>query len=630
MIRSHSLFRSANKWLDLQNQARTASWNARLRELARHRHFQEALNLYCQMLASGDSPNAFTFPFAFKSCASMSLPLAGTQLHGHVIKTGCELEPFVQTSLISMYCKCSIVDSARKVFDENPHSRSLTVCHNALIAGYSLNSRFSDVVLLFRKMRKEGVSVNAVTMLGLIPVCTGPIHLGFGTCLHGCGVRLGLDGDLSVGNCLLTMYVRCGSVDFGRKFFDGMPEKGLITWNAMISGYAQNGLAGQVLDLYRKMEFMGVVPDPVTLVSVLSSCAHLGAHTVGREVEQRIILSGFRLNPFLKNALINMYARCGNLVKARAIFDFDFGEKNIISWTAIIGGYGMHGEGEVAVQLFDEMISAGERPDGAAFVSVLSACSHAGLTEKGLHYFTAMERDYGLQPGPEHYSCVVDLLGRAGRLEEARKLIGSMTVEPDGAVWGALLGACKIHRNVELAELAFEKVIELEPTNIGYYVLLSNIYSDAENMEGVMRVRLMMRDRKLKKEPGYSYVEYQGRIHLFLVGDRTHPQAQELYRTLSVLEDIINRRRNDKDQERRNEGLMTGIGVHSEKLAIAFGLINTIPGTEITVIKNLRVCGDCHLFLKLVSEIVDRQLVVRDATRFHHFKNGACSCKDYW
>lgn len=629
MTRPHPLFPYANKWLDLQNT--TASWNARLRELARQRHFQEALNLYCQMLASGDSPNAFTFPFAFKSCASLSLPLAGSQLHGHVIKTGCEPEPFVQTSLISMYCKCSTIASARKVFDENHHSRNLAVCYNALIAGYSLNSRFSDAVLLFRQMRKEGVSVNAVTMLGLIPVCAGPIHLGFGTSLHACGVRFGLDGDLSVGNCLLTMYVRCGSVDFARKLFDGMPEKGLITWNAMISGYAQNGLAGHVLDLYRKMEFTGIVPDPVTLVGVLSSCAHLGAHAAGREVEQRIELSGFGFNPFLKNALINMYARCGNLVKARAIFD-GMTEKNVISWTAIIAGYGMHGQGELAVQLFDEMISSGELPDGAAFVSVLSACSHAGLTEKGLYYFTAMERDYGLLPSPEHYSCVVDLLGRAGRLEEARKLIGSMSVEPDGAVWGALLGACKIHRNVELAELAFEKVIEFEPTNIGYYVLLSNIFSEAGNMEGILRVRVMMRERKLKKEPGCSYVEYQGRIHLFLAGDRTHPQAQEIYRMLDGLEDIIMRRggSNDNDQESRNEELITGMGVHSEKLAIAFGLINTGPGTEITVIKNLRVCGDCHLFLKLVSEIVDRQLVVRDATRFHHFKDGVCSCKDYW
>lgn len=602
-----------------------------MRELARQRHFQEALNLYSQMLASGDSPNAFTFPFALKSCAFLSLPVVGAQLHGHVIKTGCEAEPFVQTSLISMYCKCSFIESARKVFDETPDARSLTVCYNALIAGYSLNSQFSDVVLLFRQMRNEDISVNSVTMLGVIPVCTGPVHFFFGTCLHACGVRFGLDGDSSVGNCLLTMYVRCGSLDSARNLFDGMPEKGLITWNAMISGYAQNGLAGHVLDLYRKMEFIGIAPDPVTLVGVLSSCAHLGAHAVGRDVERRIEFSGFGYNPFLKNALINMYARCGNLVKARSIFD-GMCVKNVISWTAIISGYGMHGHGDIAVQLFEEMISAGELPDRAAFVSVLSACSHAGLTEKGLYYFTAMERDYGLQPGPEHYSCIVDLLGRAGRLEEAQKLIEAMPVEPDGAVWGALLGACKIHRNVELAELAFEKVIELEPANIGYYVLLSNIYSDAENKEGILRVRVMMRERKLKKEPGCSHVEYQGGVHLFLAGDRTHPQAQEIYRMLDRLEDIVKRRNGskDNDQERRNEDAMSSMGVHSEKLAIAFGLINTAPGTEITVIKNLRVCGDCHFFLKLVSEIVDRQLVVRDATRFHHFKNGVCSCKDYW
>lgn len=558
--------------------------------------------------------------------------MSGAQLHCHVIKTGCKREPFVQTSLISFYCKCSSVDRARKVFDESGESRKLTVCYNALISGYTLNSRFYDGVVLFCKMREAGVSVNSVTMLGLVPLCTLPVHLGLGMCLHGCCVKFGLDTHNSVANCLLTMYVKCGAVHFALELFNLMPEKGLITWNAMISGYAQNGLATHVLDLYHKMELSGIHPDAVTLVGVLSSCAHLGAHRVGREVEQRIQCSEFGSNPFLSNALINMYARCGNLAKARAIFDH-MPEKSLFSWTAIIGGYGMHGHGEIAVQLFNEMIRTGIRPDRAVFVSVLSACSHAGLTDKGMDYFAAMEMNYRLQPGPEHYSCVVDLLGRAGRLNEAKDLIESMQVKPDGPVWGALLGACKIHKNIQLAELAFARVIELEPMNIGYYVLLSNMYREAENLEGVVKVRAMMRERKLKKEPGYSYVEYKGRVHLFLAGDGTHPQTGEIYRMLDELENVVKEHVGfyKNDQERRsNEEVQSGMRVHSEKLAIAFGLLNTRPGTEIVVIKNLRICENCHLFIKLVSKTVDRQFVVRDATRFHHFRNGTCSCKDYW
>ncbi|KAJ4705269.1 Pentatricopeptide repeat-containing protein [Melia azedarach] len=608
----------------------TSPWNTRLRELANQSLFAEALSVYRQMLRFGVSPNAFTFPFALKSCAALTLPFAGSQLHCHVIKSGCELEPFVLTSLISVYCKCGLIDSARKVFDGSGQSMKLTVCYNALIAGYALNSRVSNAVSLFGKMRELGVEINAVTMLGLLPICVDPGYVWLGMCLHCCCVKIGLDVALSVANCLVTMYVKCGSVVYGRRLFDLIPEKELITWNAMISGYAQNGLAAPVLELYREMESCGVSPDAVTFVGVLSSCAHLGAHSVGCEAEQRIEANGFVLNPFLNNALINMYARCGNLKKARAVFD-GMPRKNVVSWTAIIGGYGIHGHGEAAVQLFDEMIKSGIKPDGTAFVSVLSACSHAGLTDKGLEYFSAMEKKYGLQPGPEHYSCMVDLLGRAGQLNEAWELIESMPVEPDGAVWGALLGACKIHKNVELAELAFEKVIKLEPTNIGYYVLLSNIYSEARNLEGIKRVRVMMREKRLKKDPGCSYVEFKGRVHLFMAGDKSHYQTTEIYRMLDELESLVQEVVGTKviDQENSGERL-ADTGVHSEKLAIAFGLLNTSPGAEIVVMKNLRICGDCHLFIKLVSKIVDRQFVVRDATRFHHFKGGFCSCKDYW
>lgn len=516
------------------------------------------------------------------------------------------------------------------MFDEVGPWRNFTISYNALISGYTYNSKILDALEFFCRMRKEELLVDSVTVLGLVSGCTVPAHMGIGMCLHGCCVKFGLDRDLSVANCLLTMYVKCGEVEHARQLFDEMTEKNLITWNAMISGYAQNGLARHVLELYREMKSINIRPDHVTLLGVLSSCANLGAQSIGSEVERQIEYCGFGSNPFLTNALINMYARCGNLIKARAIFD-RMAEKSIITWTAMIGGYGIHGHGEIAINLFDEMVKRGIRPDGTAFVSVLSACSHAGLTDEGLKYFDAMGMKYGLRPGPEHYSCLVDLLGRAGRLKEAMDLINSMKVKPDGAVWGALLGACKIHKNVELAAFAFERIIELEPTNIGYYVLLSNLYSDAKNMEGVLKVRVMMRERKLKKEPGCSYVEYRGKVHLFLSGDMSHLQSDDIYKMLDKLESLVKEIHPSAENEgRTNEELLTGMGVHSEKLAIVFGLLNSRPGTEITVMKNLRVCVDCHIFIKLVSKIVNRRIVVRDATRFHHFSDGVCSCRDYW
>ncbi|XP_058771246.1 putative pentatricopeptide repeat-containing protein At3g11460, mitochondrial [Vicia villosa] len=609
----------------------TTPWNCYLRELSKQKKYQEALTVYRHMLRSSFFPNTFTFPVLLKSCALLSLPLTGSQLHSHVIKTGSQPDPYTRSSLINMYSKSSLPHLARKVFDEE--SINLTISYNAMISGYSSNSIISEAVNLFRKMRREvSFSVNSVTMLSLVSGFTLPNHLTFGTCLHACGFKFGFDSDLSVANSFLTMYVKCGQVEQARQLFDEIPVKDLITWNAMISGYAQNGHARSVLELYFEMKKGGVSPDPVTLLGVLCSCANLGAQGIGREVERKIEQLGFRSNSFLTNALINMYARCGNLVRAREVFDcMDERNKSVVSWTAIISGYGIHGEGETAVELFDEMVRSGVRPDRTVFVSVLSACSHAGLTEKGLKYFDEMVSDYGLQPGPEHYSCLVDLLGRAGRLKEAMDLIDSMKVKPDGAVWGALLGACKIHRNVELAEVAFQRVIELEPTNIGYYVLLSNVYSDAKNLDGVLKVRVMMRDRKLRKDPGCSYVEYKGKMHLFYSGDKSHPQIKEIYRMLDELENLVKEihQLDHKCQGKSEEPLM-GAGVHSEKLALAFGLLNTKPGTDITVMKNLRVCVDCHVFFKLVSKIVNRQFIVRDATRFHRFKNGVCSCKDYW
>lgn len=604
-------------------------WNTHLRNLSKHGQYNEALILYRQMLQSGAIPNAFTFPFALKSSASFSIPITGKQLHCHVIKLGCESEPFVQTALITMYCRCNLTEFARKVFGEMPQRK--TVCYNALISGYVQNCNFLNGFLLFSEMRFRGVSFNAVTVLGLLPGCTVPRYLGLGMSLHCLNVKCGLENDLAIANCLLTMYVRCASMELARKLFGHIPEKGLITWNAMISGYAQNGLAAEVLELYHEMELLQVNPDAVTFVGVLSACANLGAQKIGFEVEEKIRSSRMRFNVFLKNALINMFARCGNLAKARVIFD-EMEKKNLVSWTAIIGGYGIHGLGNIAVELFDKMIESGIQPDGTVFVSVLSACSHAGLTEKGLNYLDLMKMEYGLKPCSEHYSCVVDLLGRAGRLEEARKLIELMEDEPDGAVWGALLGACKIHKNVELAELAFHKVVELEPTNIGYYVLLSNIYTQANNSEGILRVRLMMRERKLKKDPGYSYFECNGKIHLFVAGDRSHPQTKEIYRLLNRLEDTASKHggTNKNDREVINQEPPNIMGVHSERLAIAFALLNTEIGADILVIKNLRICGDCHSFVKRVSKIVDRLLLVRDATRFHHFRNGICSCNDYW
>ncbi|KAG6437231.1 hypothetical protein SASPL_102143 [Salvia splendens] len=336
-----------------------AKWNTQLRQLSKNGQYKHALLLYRQMLRSGATPNTFTFPFILKSFAALSIHLTGKQLHCHVVKSGCLLEPFVQTALISMNSKFRLFHDARKVFDEIADSARLTVCYNSLMSGF-IQKSLSHALLLLLEMRAKCVPLNTVTILGLVPGCTIPLHLNLGSSLQ----------------CLVM-------------------KLGFIS-------HHDNGLCAEVLDLFRDMQCSGVHPDEVTLVGVLSSCANLGEQRIGLEVEEMIKVSGFESNPFLRNSLISMYARCGNLVRARANFDA-MAEKTLVSWTAIIGGYGMHGHGEVAVELFDQMIKEGIRPDKTVFVCVLTACSHAGLTEKGLGYFYSMQDVYRLILLSVHY-----------------------------------------------------------------------------------------------------------------------------------------------------------------------------------------------------------------------------------
>uniref|UniRef100_A0ACD5W4L5 Uncharacterized protein n=1 Tax=Avena sativa TaxID=4498 RepID=A0ACD5W4L5_AVESA len=615
----------------------TESWSARVRTLARLGRHREALSL----LRDGDPsppPHALALPAAVISCTSLSLPSGVAQIQALGYKRGLlpSSDAYLLSALLSSYSRLSLLPRAHQLLDEMPLASTppttLRTAFNSLISGCAMHALPAACFLLFRRMRAAGVPFDAVTLMALVPAAPHSVVPQ----LHSLLGKVGLAAETTVANCLISVYGRRGAA-LARQVFNEMPmaSRDLVSWNAVLSAHAQNGLAVDALDLYSRMrghDGNGVEPDAVTLVGVLSSCAHLGARSVGLGVEQYMQerLPGFRTNLQLCNSLINFHARCGSLPRAQQLFD-EMPRKSIVSWTALITGYGMHGHGDVTVNLFQMMVSEGIRPDNVAMVGLLSACSHSGLYDEGRKYFSAMESTYQLRPTVEHYTCMVDLLGRAGRLKEARDLISSMPMPADGAVWGALLGACKIHKNVEIGEEAFEHVIKLEPSNAGYYVLMANIYTDTGQLEGVVRVRAMMRERGLKKEPGCSYVEHKGRVHLFMADDHSHPQAKRIYELVIKLEHMVKEKTGGTagTDGHSKKAPVPLIGFHSEKLAVAFGMLNT-DGGEIVVIKNLRVCGDCHSFLKTVSAIANRAFLVRDASRFHRFEGGACSCKDYW
>eukprot|EP01018_Ginkgo_biloba_P020732 Gb_18359 [translate_table: standard] len=604
-------------------------WNVIIRGYARNGPCEEALTLYYQMQHTGIQPDHFTFTFVIKACAELSALHKGKEIHGHIVKTGFEMDVFVGNSLVAMYAKCGSLDSARQVFDRM--SERDVVSWNAMIAGYAQNEHANDALTLFHQLQLAGVTPDSFTVVSVLQACAYLEVLEQGKWVHNYIIRSGFESNVSVRNSLVAMYAKCRSLEIARQLFDKMSQRDVVSWNAIIAGYSQNGYSSEALRFFHQMQLENMTPNSVTIISVLPGCVYLASL---QQVHGYIIRTGFESDIVVGTALIDMYAKCGSIEIARQLFD-NMSKRNVVSWNAMIAGYGMHGHGEDALALFSQMEQTCMKPNDVTFICVLSACSHAGLVDEGWQYFHCMIQDYCIAPRVEHYVCMVDLLGRAGNLDEAHDFIKEMPLKPDASVWGALLGACRIHSNIELGEYLAEHLLNLEPADAGYYVLLSNIYAAASRWDDVEKVRAVMRDRGMRKAPGRSLIEVNNRLYEFLVGDRSHPQSEQIHSTLEALTGQMkeagyvpstNFVLYDVEEEVKEHML----GCHSEKLAIVFGLINTSPGTTIRITKNLRVCGDCHSASKFISKIVRREIIVRDTNRFHHFKDGFCSCKDYW
>ncbi|XP_057455723.1 pentatricopeptide repeat-containing protein At2g29760, chloroplastic-like [Lotus japonicus] len=522
-----------------------------------------------------------------------------------------------------------------------------------------------DTISLFLRLRQLSILPDHFTCSFLLKACTISSDIVTGRIIHAYVQKLGFQSNLILQNMLLHLYASCGETSHARLMFDKMPQQDVATWNIMIghlisagdvgaardlfdsmprrnvrswtsviSGLAKCGMSEEALRVFSEMEREGSRPNEVTVVAVLVACAQLGDLEFGKSIHRFAEGNGFLRNVYVCNALIDMYVKCGCLEEGCRVFD-GMRERTVVSWSSMIVGFAMHGEGEKGLELYEEMIRSGMKPNHVTFIGVLHACSHVGLVDKGREFFTIMRRDYGIVPGVEHYGCLVDLLSRAGRLEEAREVIANMSVPPNGVVWGALLGGCRLHKNIKLAEEAMRHLSELDPLNDGYYVVMSNVYAEAGKWEEVSRIRRSMKSRGVKKTQGCSSITIDGVVHEFVAGDETHPQAKGIFEMWEKL--LVKMKMKgyipdtsvvllDMEDEQKEIFLYR----HSEKLALVYGLINTKPGMPIRIMKNLRVCEDCHTAFKLVSEIENREIVVRDRNRFHCFKNGACTCKDYW
>ncbi|KAF8410965.1 hypothetical protein HHK36_003503 [Tetracentron sinense] len=599
-------------------------WNSMVQVCADSGFGQEFLSFYNGMLRENITPSNTTFSVILRACAVLCATQLGETFHCQILKLGFEADMFLQTGLLDFYSKVGNLNSAKRLFAEMPERD--VVAHNAMIAALSKHGCAKDARILFDEMQER----NSSSWNSMI------------TCYCKLGdinsARLIFDRnpvkDVVSWNAMIDGYCKSDQLMAAEELFFRMGSaKNSITWNTMISGYVQYKEFSKAIAAFQQMQVENVRPTEVTMVSLLSACAHLGALDMGKWVHAYIRRRNFKIDVVLGNSLIDMYNKCGSIETALDVFH-RLSVKNVFCWNSVIVGLAMHGYGKEAIDAFVEMEKEKVRPDGVTFVGLLCGCSHSGLVFEGRGYFTQMPGVYGVVPGIEHYGCMVDLLGRAGLLEEALELIRSMPMMPNSVVWGSLLRACQIHKDTKLSEKVTENLLELDPHDGGNYVFLSNIYASVDRWDDVQICRRLMIERGLRKTPGCSSIEVDNVVHEFVAGDTSHQKFPQINAFLDEIAKELRGLGHEPDtasvlHDIEEEEKESAVRYHSERIAVAFGLMNTPQGKPIRVVKNLRACSDCHAAMKLISKLFEREIIIRDRNRFHHFRDGHCSCNDY-
>ncbi|KAJ4968663.1 hypothetical protein NE237_015364 [Protea cynaroides] len=585
------------------------------------------------------------------------------QIQAKMIRNGHEQDPFLLFEVLRLCSNWNSIDYASKIFEhiKNPN----VFLYTALIDGHISSGSCLHGIRLYSRMVDESIKSDPYVIASVLKACGFELALKEGRVVHGSALKMQLDSNRSVRLRLMEFYGRCGAFKDAQQVFDEMPQgdvvastimlscciihglidkafaiftqvsaRDTVCWTAMIDGFVRNGEMNRALRLFMKMQGEAVRPNEVTVVCVLSACSQLGALELGRWVHSYVGKYKIKLNHFVGSALISMYSRCGSLEEAQEVF-VEMTDRDVITYNSMIVGLAMHGKSREAIELFQAMVKQGLRPSSITFVGVLNACSHGGLVDLGFKIFDSMVKDYNIEPQIEHYGCMVDLISRMGHLEEACNFIRRMKVAPDHIVWGSLLNACKIHGNLKLGVQVAKILVDGGIADSGTYILLSNVLASSGKWEEAAMVRAKMRHSGILKEPGCSSIEVKNEIHEFLLGDLRHPQKEEIYKKLDKLNIILRSEGYSPATEEVLQDIEEGekewaLAIHSERLAICYGLITTEPGSTIRVMKNLRVCNDCHSMIKLIAKITKRKIVVRDRNRFHHFEDGSCSCGDYW
>ncbi|XP_047940318.1 pentatricopeptide repeat-containing protein At5g04780, mitochondrial-like isoform X2 [Salvia hispanica] len=539
-----------------------------------------------------------------QKCAKQRAIQPRKSSHAQIILFGLQSDTSTSNMLINFYSKCGAVDHARKVFDEM-RLRSV-VSWNTMIGAYTQNGNGEAALSLFARMLRQGSEFSEFALSSVLCACASNFLPFESKQLHALVVKSSMESNVFVGTALLDVYAKCRFINDALHVFEAMPEKSDVTWSSMMAGFVQNDLYEEAFRLFLTAQRNGVKMNVFMISSVLCASAALAALVQGKQVHAVVCKAGFGANEYVVSSLVDVYARCGSINQSHSVFS-EAEKRNVILWNTMISGFARHARPLEAMMLFEKMQQA----------------------------FLYPNEEQGLNPGAVHYLCMVDILGRTRRIDEAKDMIEKMPFEATASMWGSLLASCRVHKNVEVAEVAARKLFKIEPNNAGNHVLLSNVYAASGRWDDVASARKLLKSSEVKKERGKSWIEIKDSVHSFMVGERSHPRMGEIYARLDdLLEEmeksgfrgLVEHDLHDVEDECKRELLKH----HSEKLAFTFGLMCLPWFVPIRIMKNLRICGDCHQFMKVASAVTGREIVVRDNNRFHHFREGVCSCGEFW
>ncbi|KAL8536590.1 hypothetical protein ACS0TY_011971 [Phlomoides rotata] len=619
--------------------------NSTLKSLSNSGKLDEALHLLLESHQSKSplppQPNVESYATLLHACISRKSLHHGRTIYHHLLqledKKHLLKNPTLNSKFITLFSACGQLEEARRAFRHGIEEMDCVPesVYVAMAIGFSKNGNFREVLLIFCEMLSRGVNPGNFAFSVALKACSSMLDFGNGKAIHAQMIKAGEEPDQVVYNALLKFYTECRSFDEASKVFDVMPDRNVATWNALVAGFVKNDQVLEGLETFRKMQRAKVGFSWVSFTTVLAVCARLTALYIGKEVHGQIVKSSVCPDVPVLNSLMDMYAKCGLMEYCKKVFDRMI-FKDLTSWNTLINGYAINGRVVEAMEVFEQMIEVDVKPDGVTFVSLLSGFSHAGMANEGQFLFKRMTSYFGIDPNLEHYACLVDMLGRAGRIEEALEVVKKMPMKPSGSIWGSLLNSCRSHGYVPLAEVIAELLFEIEPTNPGNYVMLSNIYANAGMWEKVKSVREVMDRKRIKKEAGCSWVLIRDRVHSFVAGGGFEFRNSDEYRI--TWDELM--KEMEKDGYRPDTGVVLHnideemkvewVCGHSERLATVFSLIHSGSGLPIRITKNIRVCADCHTWMKHASKVRDRKIILRDTNRFHHFENGKCSCNDFW